>query len=495
MRIRVVPTASGKHALQVVSKRSGILKVHKHIGTYSNDVQKAVLYQKAQDFIQKYAGQISLTDYLTAVSLADIIVTQSRPLFAYELLSRCYDKLGFTGYPDPLIKDLVIARLYHPSSKRALHEYIYESAGRRYALRTIYRHLKESLKAGIKERFQEALITFARQGLGDTLQLVFYDVTTLYFDSQVRTTLKDFGFSKDHRPADTQVVIGLVVNKQGFPLYFDVFSGKTFEGHTLVNVVEKIQNLLQAPELIVVADAAMLSQDNLDSLAAKGIGFIVGARLANLPVTLIDQIHTQLTKQDGNTATFTYHDHRLICQYFEKRAAKDRNDRNQQIEKAKAIIERPANIMGRYRFVKKAKDLKYLINIELIDKAEKLEGIKGCITNTNLDTQTVIDRYHDLWHIENSFRITKSDLEARPIFHRLDETIKAHFVLVFAGLAISKYIEQSTGLSIKKVLQVCSRVLTHTITNTKTGETIDKETTIQNPYLKKVIERLRAVGH
>jgi transposase len=495
MRIRVVPTASGKHALQVVSKRSGILKVHKHIGTYGDDVEKAVLYQKAQDFIQKYTGQISLTDYLTTVSLADIIVTQSRPLLAYELLSRCYDKLGFSRYPDPLIKDLVIARLYHPSSKRALHEYIYESAGRHYALKTIYRHLKQSLKAGIKERFQEALITFARQGLGDTLQLVFYDVTTLYFDSQVRTTLKDFGFSKDHRSADTQIVIGLVVNKQGFPLYFDVFSGKTFEGHTLVNVVEKIQNLLQTPELIVVADAAMLSQDNLDSLAAKGTGFIVGARLANLAVTLIDQIHTQLAKQDGNTVVFTHHDHRLICQYSVKRAAKDRNDRNRQTEKAKAIIENPANIMGRYRFVKKAKDLKYLINTELIDKAEKLEGIKGYITNTNLDTQAVIDRYHDLWHIENSFRITKSDLEARPIFHRLDETIKAHLVLVFAGLAISKYIEQSTGLSIKKVLQLCSRVLTHTITNTKTGETIDKERTIQNPYLKQVIERLRAVGH
>jgi transposase len=145
--------------------------------------------------------------------------------------------------------------------------------------------------------------------------------------------------------------------------------------------------------------------------------------------------------------------------------------------------------------VKKARDLKYLINIKLIDKAEKLEGVKGYITNTNLDTQIVIDRYHDLWHIENSFRITKSDLEARPIFHRLNETIKAHMVLVFAGLAISKYIEQSTGMSIKKVLQHSSRILTHTMINTKTGEKIEKETTIENPSFKQVIERLRAVGH
>jgi transposase len=490
-----VPTASGRHALQVVSKRSGVVKVHKHIGTYGNDSEKVLLLEKAQDYINKSTGQISFSDYLTSPSLSDVIVTQSRPLFAYDLLSRCYDKLGFARYPDFLIKDLVIARLYHPASKRGLHEYIHESLGRRYSLRTIYRHVKQSLINGIKEQFQDALITFARQGLGDTLQLVFYDVTTLYFDSQVKTTLKDFGFSKDHHSTDTQIVIGLVVNKEGFPLYFDVFSGKTFEGHTLIKVIENIQTLLQTPELIVVADAAMLSQDNLDQLIAKEIKFIVGARLANLEVSIINKIHIQLNKQDNNIAVFTYRGQRLICQYSEKRAAKDRSDRIRQIERAKTVISSPTRITGRYRFVKKAKDLKYLINTNLIDKAEKLEGIKGYITNTDLDTQTVIDRYHDLWHIENSFRITKSDMEARPIFHRLDETIQAHMVLVFAGLAISKYIEQSTGMSIKKVLQYSSRILTHTMINTKTGEQIDKETTIENPYLKQVIERLRNVGH
>jgi transposase len=490
-----VPTASGKHALQIVSKQFGVVKVHKHIGTFANAVEKALLVQKAQDYIQKSTGQISFTDYLTSPSLSDVIVTQSRPLFTYDLLSRCYDKLGFARYPDSVIKDLVIARIYHPASKRELHEHIYESLGRRYSLRTIYRHVKQSLKNGIKAQFQEALITFARQGLGDTLQLVFYDVTTLYFDSQVKTALKDFGFSKDHHSTDTQIVIGLVVNKQGFPLYFDVFSGKTFEGHTLIRVIENIQTLLQTPELIVVADAAMLSQDNIVQLIAKRIKFIVGARLANLGVSLINKINNQLNKQDNNIAVFAYRGQRLICQYSEKRAAKDRSDRIRQIERAKKIIDHPSGMVGRYRFVKKAADLKYLVNTELINKAEKLEGVKGYITNTTLDSQIVIDRYHDLWHIEDSFRITKADLEARPIFHRLDETIQAHMVLVFAGLAISKYIEQSTGMSIKKVLHYSSRILTHTIINTKTGEKIDKETTLEKPQLKQVIERLRTVGH
>lgn len=135
------------------------------------------------------------------------------------------------------------------------------------------------------------------------------------------------------------------------------------------------------------------------------------------------------------------------------------------------------------------------MNQDLITKAEKLEGIKGYLTNTKLSEQTIIDRYHDLWRIENSFRITKSDLEARPIFHRLDETIKAHLVIVFAGLAIAKYLEINMGMSIEKILHISSKVLTHTIVNTKTGEKAEIETTIEDSDLREIIEQLRALGH
>ncbi len=495
MRVRIVKTASEKYALQVVSKKGGVLTVHKHIGTFSNDTEKAVLVQKAQLFIRSQSHQISFKDYLTHVSLEDIAITQSRPLFTFDLLSRCYDKLGFFKYPDQLIKDLVITRLYHPASKQALKENIYESLGRSYSLKTIYRHIRSSLKNGIKECYQEALIDFARQDLGDSLQLVFYDVTTLFFDSQVQTTLKDFGFSKDHRSTDTQIVIGLVVNRNGFPLYFDVFTGSTFEGHTFSQVIQNIRSLLKVPELVVVADAAMLSQVNIDQLINQEMGFIVGARLGNLPTKLIDQIHTQLNQQDNQIAEFTCRNQRLICQYSAKRASKDRYDRKKQIEKAHNFVADSSGINRRYRFVKKSQGAKYVINNGLITKAEKLEGIKGYLTNTALETQVIIDRYHDLWHIENSFRITKSDLEARPIFHRLDDTIKVHMVMVFAGLAISKYIEQSTGLSIKKVLQYSNHVLMHTLVDTRTGEKAERETTIEEPSLKYWIDLLRTVGH
>lgn len=494
MRIRKVKTASGKYALQIVSKHQGRLTVHKHIGSYATEFEKENLYRKAHDFIQKTTGQVSILDHLKSASLSDIAITQNRQLFIYELLSRVYHKLGLSSYPDLLIKDLIIARLFHPASKLKLQGALYESFGRFYGKRTMYRHIKEALEKGIREKFQKALVEFTRSALNDSLHLVFYDVTTLYFESQVKTTLKDFGFSKDHRPQDTQIVVGLVVTRVGFPLYFDVFSGKTFEGHTFLPVIEEIIQLLDTKDLVVVADAAMISKVNINKLDSKNIGFIVGARMANLPNDLIDSITGKLKHQDGQITTVTYQGMRLICQYSEKRAARDKSNRLKQLNKAQQVVTNPSRLTNHYRFIKQENN-RLSLNTDLITKAEKLVGIKGYITNTKLADDLIIERYHDLWRIENSFRITKSDLEARPIFHRLDETIKAHLVIVFAGLAISKYLEINVGMSIERILHIASKVLTHTIVNTKTGETAEKETTIEDLKLKQIIERLRVVGH
>lgn len=494
MRTRIVPTASGKKAIQVVSKYYGKVTVHKHIGTYSDPEEKAELLKRAGKFIIETTGQNNFLDLISSVRPFEIAITQSRPKFLYELLSAVYDKLGLGNFPDPLVKDLVITRIYKAASKRETQEILSDSFGKSYALKTVYRHLKTSLKAGLKESFQKALIEFAKDDLGDNLRLIFYDVTTLYFESTAKKGLRDFGFSKDHRSMDTQIVIGLVVNKDGFPLYFDVFPGKTFEGHTFIPVIKNIQYLLGSTYLVVIADSAMISKDNIDKLVVENIGFVVGARVANLPANLIDSISSRLDAQDGKITTLTYQDQRLICQYSTKRAAKDKSDRLKQIARASEVINTPSRITNRFRFVKQTGQ-KTSLNQLLITKAEILEGIKGYLTNTRLPEQTVIDRYHDLWRIENSFRITKSDLEARPIFHRLDETIKVHLVIVLAGLAIARYIEIQTGVSIKKALKLAEKLLTHKVTNTKTGEVAYVETTIEDPTLKEKIDLLKSLGH
>ena len=495
MRIRIVPTSSGKQAVQVVSKHGGRLTVHKHVGTYANDSEKQELCLKAREYIQEESRQSGLFEKQDFLNPANIIITQSQPLFAYRFLGKIYDQLGLNSCRDGIIKDLVIARIFTPASKRETKEILEELFNRRYSLITIYRHLKKVFDGKVKETFQRALINFAREDLNDGLRLIFYDVTTLYFDSQIKGNLRDFGFSKDHRPADTQIVVGLVVNKTGFPLYFDIFNGKTFEGHTFLPVIEKIKKLLENPNLIVIADSAMISTANMEDLNQKGCGFIVGARLSNLPISTIDQVAVSLDKKNEKIVTVKYQGQRLICQYLDSRAAKDRSDRVKQITKAQVAIGKPSGITSRFRFLKKSSDQKYTINVDLISKAERLEGIKGYVTNTSLDPDVVIARYHDLWRIENAFRVTKSDLLARPIFHRLDEIIKAHLVIVFAGLAITRYVEIKTGLSIKKILKLTGKILTHKVKIVPTGQTAYIETTIEDPALKEKIDQIISLGH
>lgn len=495
MRLRKIKTGSGKYALQVVSKVGGRLKVHKHIGSYASQFEMESLYLKAKDYIEKVSGQKDLFEDASRFDLSEIEIVESKPLFAYKFLGGIYSRLGFGEYKDEVLKDLIIARIFAPSSKNEAKELLFDFFERKYSIKTIYRHLKNTFDDKFKEFIQKKLINFVKDELGDSLRLILYDITTLYFDSQAKVGLKDFGFSKDHRPADTQVVVGLIVNKDGFPLYFDVFKGNTFEGHTFLVTIEKIIKLLNNPKIIVVADSAMLSKINIEDLDKRNIGFIVGARISNLPVTLINKISKRLNKKDKKASFFDYSSFRLVCQYLTTRANKDRSDRQKQVLKAQNAINKPSGVTSRFRFLKKSDGEKYVINQELILKSEKLEGIKGYITNTKLTKKEIIEKYHNLWKIENCFRVTKSDLEARPIFHHLDETIKAHLAIVFAGLAITRFIEIKTNLSIKKVIKTISKVLTHKIKNIKTNEYTYIETKTEDPQLTKNLEIIKSLGH
>lgn len=495
MRVRKIKTGSGKYALQVVSKIGGKLRVHKHIGSYSSEVDGKSLYSKARKYIEFKSGQFDLFESVSKLDFSEIAILESKPIFAYKFLSNIYSRLGFDEYGDDVLKDLIIARIFFPSSKNETRNLLLDSFERKYSLKTIYRHLKATFDDKFKEFIQGKLIDFAKKDLGDSLRLILYDVTTLYFDSQAKIGLKDFGFSKDHRPSDAQVVVGLVVNKDGFPLYFDVFKGNTFEGHTFLVTIEKVIKLLNNPKIIVIADAGMLSKININDLDKRNIGFIVGARVSNLPTTLINKISKRLNKKDKKASFFDYNNFRLVCEYLTTRANKDRSDRQKQILKAQNAINKPSGVTSRFRFLKKSDGERYIINQELILKSEKLEGIKGYITNTKLTKREIIEKYHNLWKIENCFRVTKTDLEARPIFHHLDETIKAHLIIVFAGLAVTRLIEIKTNLSIKKVIKTISKVLTHKIKNIKTGEIAQIETKIEDPQLLKNLEIIKSLGH
>jgi transposase len=491
VRVRIVKTPTGKFGVQVVSRYGKNFIFHKQIGSAKNEKEKQKLITEANKYISSHNPQQDLFDDKGTFSrLGEIEITKSQPLFLYRILCGAYRFLGFDNFPDPVIKDLIVTRVYKPVSKLEIADILRDEFGRSYSLKTVYRHLKTAVDNNLKDSFQEALINFAKNSLNDSLRLVFYDVTTLAFDSQIRAGLKDFGFSKDHRFHDVQIVIGLVVNRDGFPLYFDVFNGRTFEGKTFIPIVEKIKTLLNSPDLTVIADAAMISRLNIEELNKRHIGFIVGARLGSLSKQVQEIISGEVLGIDKAITTVNYLNHRLICQYLNSRAAKDRSDREKQLEKARRIVSAPSKITGRFKYVETVNG-KYGVNEALVQKAKLLEGIKGYLTNTNLDEQTIIDRYHDLWRIERSFRITKSDLEARPIFHQLDKTIISHLIIVFAGLAIARYLELKTDLPIKKVIKIAKKVLTHKVAISKTGESALIETKITDPILCGQLDKLR----
>ena len=496
MRIRIITTGSSKHAIQVVTKIDRDLVIHKHFGTYVTELEKRKLVEQATEYIRTNTHQANLfSDPPETWTLADIQVINSQPLYLYNLLCQAYDKLGFGG--DPLIRDFVIARLYQPTSKRETSEVLEDFFERPYSLPTIYRHLKVAISKGLKDQYQQALINYARVGLNDSLHLVFYDVTTLAFASGTKTTLKDFGYSKDHRSQDTQVVVGLVVNQQGFPLYFDVFSGNTFEGGTFTLVAKGIQKLLNCPELVVVADAGMLSQKNMDDLDKEGIKFVVGARISSLSQKIMSELSQTLEKTDKASTEIAYKNYRLLADYSDKRAKKDAYDLTKQWERAQKAMTKPDTITRRFRFLQGSKKTSYSLNSKLKEKAELIAGIKGYLTNTKLDAFTITTRYHDLWRVEKAFRITKSDLEARPIFLQLDETIKAHITIVFAGLAIAKLLEIQTGISIHQVIKLTSRIFTHTIRNTKTSQTTIMKTKIPDKslFICGKLNEIYSLGH
>jgi transposase len=257
-----------------------------------------------------------------------------------------------------------------------------------------------------------------------------------------------------------------------------------FEGHTMLGVLQQFKKRHPQANPIIVADAAMLSQDNMNRLEAEGYQYIVGARLANTTMSFINQIDAQLARTDGTSLRLTYprRSYEVICSYSEKRAKKDRREFEKQVARARKLIESKES-GRRAKFIKKK--LKgtdcFVLNEELKAKTEKLLGIKGYITNvpeTILSNSQVIEYYHELWRVEQAFRISKMDLQARPIFHQNHQAIKAHVLLCFMALMMGKFLEIKTGLSLKRIRDILWNVHEAHIEDTLTKKTITLQTNL-----------------
>lgn len=454
-RIRTVRTASGATAVQVVWYENNTRKIAKHIGSAKNNDELEILRSSAQQYISAHEPQLSLFHEAVSqvVSFDQIEVTRSSHRFAHTMLLELAKRCGL-GELDALYLDLAIMRIIEPCSKYRSLELLKRYFGVSYS-----QYVYERLPKLLDERalIEKAAITTANS-LSDTFALLLYDVTTLYFEThKPDDDLQARGFSKDNKSKQPQVVVGLLVTAQGFPLIHEVFKGNTFEGHTMFAVLKKFQKQHNTEKPIIVADAAMLSKINRATLEEEGYQYIVGARLANTKPAFIQQLCHHLPKQDGATIRLPYPDetYDVICTYSQLRYKKDKREFDKQIEKAKSLVARqePGR---RAKFVKKSNKTNkpYLFDETLKQKTEQLLGIKGYCTNIPADFLTneqIVLYYHDLWRVEQTFRMSKSDLKARPIFHYTHDAIRAHLLICFMALMIGKYIEIKTGRSLRAV--------------------------------------------
>jgi len=464
------------------------------MGSALNKEEIIILCDNAAKWIAEQTKQIPLFPQEERfISLEQCEYLGFQYTFLYETLNKLQARLGYTCFGNKLLNDLVTIRIIEPASKLRSLELLEIYFNIKHRRQTLYDMLPALLK--LKNKIEELTINFAVKEFDFDFAIVFYDVTTLYFETFKADDFRKTGFSKDNKSNQPQIVVGLVVNKEGFPVAYDLFPGNTFEGHTLIPIIKDFKKKHNIKNLTVVADAAMISADNIDNLKAAKIDYIVGARLGNLQIDLLRSIGKQLPRVDLAKIRLSTNNGYLICDFSKKRFAKDKFEMDKQIAKAKEILQHTGKTK-KVKFIKTT-EAKNQLNTELINKTNILLGIKGYYTNLDektISNELVIERYHQLYKIEQAFRISKHDLKTRPIFHFKENPIRLHILICFMALAVSKYVEIKTNLSIQAFLSECKKITDAKILNKINSKIIIKRVPLSKE-VSTILERLKLMSH
>jgi hypothetical protein len=464
--VRTVRTTSGATAVQVVwSSRLGSRQIE-HLGSAHSDDEVVALKLIAAQRIA--AGQAELDLGLDAgAGAGPLEVVGSKAGHLWDALCRAYDSLGFdkaTGR-DEVFRALVLARIIEPTSKLDALRVLEETGVDSVSYRTLTRRLPRYGKPLWRKDISTACAAHAALG---PASLVLYDVSTLYFETDTGDGFRESGFSKERR-LEPQITIGLLTDATGFPLAVEAFEGNKAETATMVPTLTAFMTAYRLSDITVVADAGMLSENNKQEIEAAGLGFILGNRIGHIPYVISEwrEQHPDVDVPDGLTLTqpwppgpnSTRRDQVIYYQYRADRARRTLKGIDEQIGKAERAVAGKAPVK-RNRFITLAGGDKS-VNRELEAKARTLAGWKSYITNIpNPSSEFVIGAYHQLWRIEKSFRMSKHDLQALPIYHHKRESIEAHLAVVFAALAVTHEIEASTGWSTKRFVQTARRYRT-----------------------------------
>jgi len=483
MFLRNKRNASGSVSVQIISKAHGKYRVIKTIGCGTTEQQIQKLWFIGQQEMERLSAQsklfVSEKDTFVEQVMESLANANVRTVGPELIFGKIYDSIGFDQINADMFRHLVIARLAFPLSKLKSVEYIYRYQGVILDIDAVYRFL-DKLNNQLKQQIEQIAFAHTLKVLKGNLSVVFYDMTTLYFEASDEDDLRKTGFSKDGKHQNPQIYLGLLVGLGGYAIGYDIFEGSIYEGHTLIPFLEKITTRFNLGKPIVIADAGLLSNDNLKALEHQNYQYIIGARLKNTSAQIQQKI---LSKKwsDGKVVHLRKDEKtKLIVSFSQNRAAKDQHNRNRGLKrlekqiKAGKLTKSNINNKGYNKYLKLKGKLTIEIDYDKFEADKAWDGLKGYITNTQLTARQVIENYNNLWHIEKAFRMSKTDLRIRPIYHHLKHRIEAHICIAFTAYCIYKELERTlyrekSSLSLKKASELTQNMyqITYTLPESK----------------------------
>lgn len=438
-------------SIQIARKTNRSNKIVKTIGVAKTKREEELLILLAKTEIERFQGMQKLFvehDDLVVENFVNGIANNHLQIVGSELiLGKIYKKIGF---PDDgscnYFRNLVLCRLVYPGSKLKTVDYFKQHLNTNVSVYTIYRFLDE-LNAELKPTIEQTMFDYTRKLLKNKIGVVFYDMTTLYFEASEEDDYRIPGFSKDGKHQQPQIMIGLLVSNHGYPIGYQIFEGNTSETKTLIPVLEAFQKKFDIDKPTIVADAALLSQKNIDALQENHYEYILGGRLKNETERIKSKV-IELGVEEGNPSELKSRNGRLIVSYSQKRAFNDRKNREKGLKRLEKkvrtgkLTKDQINNRGYNKYLKLSGEIDITIDYEKYEADSVWDGLKGYVTNTHLPRKEIIGQYSQLWQVEKAFRISKTDLRIRPIYHRLKNRIEAHICVCFAAYAIYKELER-----------------------------------------------------
>ena len=495
LRVRKKKNQSGSISVQIVDRTNRGYKVVETLGCSDDETEIDKLHQKAilrindlsQNLFSKSLDETS--EKLLLKKLLSKLTTQDFIPIGDELIfGKIFNNIGCNNLfnnvksirkqedKNFLFKSLVISRLLYPGSKLELINYLSYFKNIDITSDKIYRFLDTLYQDEIKSRIETCVFEHTKKVMNGEIIVTFYDVTTLYFESESEDDLRRVGFSKEGKIARPQIQLGLFTTLEGYPLSFEVYEGNKYEGHTLIDVLKKFQDRFQLDKKpIVVADRGMLNNDNIAYLENNNYKYILAYKIKNISndlkeeiknLTFIDDNVTHniefkkvISFADENDKKQTIHvNQRLVLSYSTQRAKKDKYNRNKAIQRlenkiksSKTITKKDLKLSYYAKYIDlddNNSKINFNINNQKIIEDEKLDGIKGFVTNDfTLTANEIIEHYNNQYEVERAFRIYKTDLKIRPIYHRLETRIKAHILISFVSYAIYKEFERKLKIN------------------------------------------------